>query len=55
MNEALVSVVVPVYNANRYVSQCLESIAQQSYKNIEVIIIDDGSTDGSDSICANSA
>ncbi len=46
-----VSVVVPVYNADQYLKQCLDSIQRQTLKDIEIIIIDDGSTDGSAFIC----
>ncbi|MDO8775167.1 MAG: glycosyltransferase [Burkholderiaceae bacterium] len=45
--EPLVSVCVPVYNHKRFVEECLHSIINQSYKNIELIVIDDGSRDGS--------
>ena len=45
-----VSVTVPVYNAEKYLKQCLDSIQKQTLKEIEVIIIDDGSTDNSESI-----
>lgn len=45
------SVIVPVYNVANYVSDCIESIIHQSYKNIEIILVDDGSTDKSGSIC----
>lgn len=45
------SVVVPVYNVKKYLRQCIESILDQSFKNIELILIDDGSTDGSDMLC----
>lgn len=51
MQELLVSVIVPVYNVENYVNECIDSILQQKYENIEVIIVDDGSTDGSGSIC----
>lgn len=51
MNDALVSVVVPIYNSKKYIRKCLDSIANQTYKNIEIILINDGSTDGSQEIC----
>ena len=43
----LVSVIVPVYNVEKYLNRCIESILGQSYKNFEVLLIDDGSTDSS--------
>nr|WP_317429236.1 glycosyltransferase family A protein [uncultured Mitsuokella sp.] len=46
-----VSVIIPVYNVDRYLHRCLESIQQQTYSNIEVLIVDDGSTDESLQIC----
>lgn len=48
---ALISVVVPVYNVERYVGACLQSIRAQTYTNIEVLIVNDGSTDDSAEIC----
>ena len=47
MNSPLISVVLPTYNVAQYLQQCLESVAAQTYRNIEVIIIIDGATDGS--------
>lgn len=46
-----VSVIVPVFNAQRFLVQCVQSIAMQSYTNIEIILVNDGSTDDSGSIC----
>ena len=40
-----VSIIVPVYNIEQYLEQCIDSIINQTYKNIEVLLIDDGSTD----------
>lgn len=47
----LISIVVPVYNVENYLSDCLDSIYNQTYKNIEIILIDDGSKDKSGNIC----
>ena len=46
-----VSVIVPVYNVEKYIGRCIESIIKQSYKNLEIILIDDGSKDNSGKIC----
>lgn len=46
-NEPLISVIIPVYNMENYVGKCLDSIISQTYKSLEIICIDDGSTDGS--------
>ena len=46
-----VSVVIPVYNAEKYINKCIDSIINQTLDDIEIILIDDGSTDGSGVIC----
>lgn len=50
-NEPLISVIVPVYNVEKYLARCIESILNQSYINLEIILVDDGSTDSSGKIC----
>ena len=47
----LVSIIVPVFNVKAFLSECLDSLINQSYPNIEIILVDDGSTDGSGKIC----
>ncbi|EHF1123710.1 glycosyltransferase family 2 protein, partial [Enterococcus faecalis] len=47
----LVSVVIPVYNVEKYVEKCLDSVINQTYQNLEIIIVNDGSTDNSLSVC----
>ena len=49
--DSLISVVIPVYNVERYLSKCLESIYKQSYRNLEIILVDDGATDQCPKIC----
>lgn len=51
MQKPLISIIVPVYNAEDFVERCLFSIQEQTYKKIEVVIVDDGSTDNSNQIC----
>lgn len=50
-NKINISVIIPVYNVEKYLSKCLDSIINQTYSNFEVILIDDGSTDNSSNIC----
>ena len=47
----LFSIIVPVYNADKYLGNCIESILRQTFKDFELILIDDGSKDSSPSIC----
>lgn len=49
--EELISVIVPVYNVQNYICRCLDTIINQTYKNIEIILVDDGSKDESGKIC----
>lgn len=49
--ETLVSIIVPVYMVEKYLSRCVDSLLNQAYTNIEIILVDDGSTDGCPSIC----
>ena len=51
MEKGLVSIVVPVYNTEKYLNRCISSLVNQSYQNIEILLIDDGSTDKSGEIC----
>lgn len=50
-NKELISVIVPIYNVESYLPTCIKSILNQTYRNIEVILVDDGSTDSSGHIC----
>lgn len=49
--DILVSVIIPIHNTEKYLPQCLDSIITQTYKNLQIILINDGSTDGSGDIC----
>ena len=51
MTNPLVSIIVPVYNAQNSVARCLESICSQTYQELEIIVLNDGSTDDSLAIC----
>ena len=51
--DSLISIVIPIYNAEKYLEECLNSIKSQTYKNFEVIMVNDGSKDDSETICMN--
>lgn len=51
----IVSIIIPVYNIENYISKCIESVISQSYKDLEIILVDDGSTDDSNNICQHYA
>ena len=55
MNYPLVSVIIPVYQAEKFLRECLESVGMQDYPELEIILVNDGSTDRSPEICAKSA
>lgn len=49
--EPRISIIIPVYNVEQYLPECMESIVNQTYHNLQIILVDDGSTDGSGGIC----
>lgn len=51
MNNDIISVIVAVFNVEQFLDRCIESIVTQTHKNLEIILVDDGSTDGSGKIC----
>ena len=51
MEQPLVSIIIPVYNAKAHLEACVQSILDQSYKNFELLLINDGSSDGSSELC----
>ncbi len=50
-NQPLISVIVPVYNTKAYLARCVDSVCAQTYSNLEILLIDDGSTDGTGEMC----
>lgn len=55
MKAARISVVVPAYNVGPWLGQCLDSLLSQTYKNLEIIVVNDGSTDGTGAVLADYA
>ena len=53
MENALISVIIPAYNAEEHIERCLDSVKTQTYSNLEILVIDDGSTDNTLQICEN--
>ena len=51
IEEPLVSIIIPVYNTKPYLERCIQSVVQQTYKQLEILLIDDGSTDGAAELC----
>lgn len=51
MEKKLISVIVPVYNVEAYLERCVDSILKQTYKELEIILVDDGATDSSGELC----
>ena len=47
----LISVIVPVYNVEEYMCECVDSVCSQTYRHLEIILVDDGSADGSPALC----
>lgn len=51
INKPLITIIIPIYNAEKYLKRCVDSILNQSFKDLELILVNDGSTDGSGEIC----
>lgn len=50
-SDTLITIIIPIYNTEKYLKRCIESTLQQTYANLEIILVNDGSTDNSDNIC----
>ena len=55
MCDEKISIVIPIYNTEQYLDKCVDSVLNQTYKNLEVILVDDGATDDSGKSCYNSS
>ena len=51
MTKELISIVLPIYNVEKYLDRCIRSIVNQSYRNLEIILVDDGSSDQCPQLC----
>lgn len=51
MERNIISVIVPIYNCDQYLHRCVDSILNQTYKDLQILLVDDGSTDNSGAIC----